>query len=114
MITYDKDGNTDKTLSGFTVPPGQAFKLILVTNDKSTFYENNRQWNCWSHNNDKATLQWKGEGISLMVSDFLMTEWVLCGDTSEANDGVAKSIGGDVGGTWLQLMCCTLPKCLCP
>ena len=27
-----------------------------------------------------------------------------------ANDGVAKSDGGDVGGTWLQLMCCTLPK----
>ena len=23
-----------------------------------------------------------------------------------------KSDGGDVGGTWLQLMCCALPKCL--
>ena len=31
-----------------------------------------------------------------------------------ADDGVAKSDGGDVGGTWLQLMCCALPKCLCP
>ena len=30
----------------------------------------------------------------------------------EADDGVAKSDGGDVGGTWLQLMCCALPKCL--
>ena len=27
-----------------------------------------------------------------------------------ANDRVAKSVGGDVRGTWLQLMCCTLPK----
>ena len=31
-----------------------------------------------------------------------------------ANDGVAKSKGGDVGGTWLQHMCCALPKRLCP
>ena len=33
---------------------------------------------------------------------------------SGANDGVAKSDGGDVRGTWLQLMCCALPKHLCP
>ena len=39
---------------------------------------------------------------------------VLCGDLLEADNGVAKSIGGDVEGTWLQLMCCTLPKHLCP
>ena len=32
----------------------------------------------------------------------------------KANDGVAKSDGGDVGGTWLQLTCCALPKHLCP
>ena len=35
---------------------------------------------------------------------------VLCGDLSEAIDGVAKSDDGDVGVTWLQLMCCALPK----
>ena len=33
---------------------------------------------------------------------------------SGADDKVAKSNGGDVGGTWLQLMCCALPKRLCP
>ena len=33
---------------------------------------------------------------------------------SGADNRVAKSDGGDVGGTWLQLMCCTLPKRLCP
>ena len=33
---------------------------------------------------------------------------------SGADNGVAKSDGGDVRGTWLQLMCCALPKCLCP
>ena len=39
---------------------------------------------------------------------------LLCDDLSEADNGVAKSNGGDVGGTWLQLMCCALPKHLCP
>ena len=34
----------------------------------------------------------------------------LCGDLLEANNRVAKSNGSDVGGTWLQLMCCALPK----
>ena len=29
-----------------------------------------------------------------------------------ANDGVAKSDGGDVIGTWLQLMCCALNICV--
>ena len=43
-----------------------------------------------------------------------MMVWVLQDDLSEANDGVAKSDGSYVRGTWLQLMCCTLPKCLCP
>ena len=32
----------------------------------------------------------------------------------KAVDGVAKSDGSDVGGTWLQLMCCALPKCCVP
>ena len=39
---------------------------------------------------------------------------LLCNDLSEVDDGVAKSHGGDVRGTWLQLMCCALPKRLCP
>jgi len=40
MVTYDKDGNADNKLLGFAVPPGQAFKLILVTHDELMFYEN--------------------------------------------------------------------------
>ena len=39
---------------------------------------------------------------------------LLWTEISGADNGVAKSDGSDVGGTWLQLMCCTLPKCLCP
>ena len=35
---------------------------------------------------------------------------MLWGDLLEADNGVAKSDGSDVRGTWLQLVCCTLPK----
>ena len=43
-----------------------------------------------------------------------MSGILLQTEISEANNEVVKSNSGDVGGTWLQLMCCTLPKCLCP
>ena len=49
---------------------------------------------------------------SVLVPSHL--QHLLWTEISEANNGVAKSDGGDVGRTWLQLMCCTLPKCLCP
>ena len=39
MYSYDNDGKVDNELSGFPVPPGQRFHLILVTHDESTFYE---------------------------------------------------------------------------
>ena len=44
-----------------------------------------------------------------LVRPYMLQRWL-----SEADNGVAKSDGGDVRGTWLQLMCCALPKHLCP
>ena len=52
------------------------------------------------------------EEIAEKYSDLLGP--LLRGDLSEADDGVAKSDGSDVRETWLQLMCCALPKHLCP
>ena len=52
------------------------------------------------------------EEIAEKYSDLLGP--LLRGDLSEADDGVVKSDGSDVRGTWLQLMCCALPKHLCP
>ena len=43
-----------------------------------------------------------------------LPELLLQTEIPEADDRVAKSNGGDIRGTWLQLMCCALPKCLCP
>ena len=44
-----------------------------------------------------------------------MSGLVLQTEILKAVDRIAKSDdGGGVGGTWLQLMCCALPKHLCP
>ena len=75
MVTYDKDGNIDFTPTGFPVPQGHRFRLILVTHDKSMFYANDRRKTQYYHTSKKATPQKKGEGPSLMISDMLTSEW---------------------------------------
>ncbi|KAF8221454.1 hypothetical protein L208DRAFT_1090516, partial [Tricholoma matsutake] len=90
MTTCDNDGNIDKIPAGFHVSDGR-FKLILVTHNESTFYENDRRRNHWSYKGDKATPQKKGEGVSLMVSDFLMLEWGRLTDGDEEAQIVFKA-----------------------
>lgn len=75
MYSYDNDGKCDNELTGFPVPPGQRFRLILVTHDESTFYETDRRKTTWGHKSDKPVPLKKGEGSSLMASDFLTVEW---------------------------------------
>lgn len=50
------------------------FPLILVTHDESTFYANDRRKTGW-HHPDANVPQPKGEGQSVMVSDFLTPNW---------------------------------------
>ena len=61
--------------TGFPVPQGVRFRLILVTHDESTFYENDRRKMLWINNNSKAVAEKKGEGQSIMASEFLTSEW---------------------------------------
>lgn len=76
MRTFNNDGEPEHfSPQGFPVPAGQVFKLMLVTHDESIFYENDRRKNCWSHLSKCGAPQKKGEGVSLMISDFLTTEW---------------------------------------
>ena len=75
MYSYDNDGNREGELTGFPVPPCQRFRLILLTHDESTFYETDRRKTVWAHRSEKAVPLKKGEGISLMPSDFLTVEW---------------------------------------
>ncbi|TEB25675.1 hypothetical protein FA13DRAFT_1756509 [Coprinellus micaceus] len=76
MITYDNDGNVLAIPKGFKLAnPSTPFELIVVTHDESMFYENDRRTLVWSHENDKPVPVRKGEGASIMVSDFLTLKW---------------------------------------
>jgi len=60
---------------GFPVPQGVRFRLILVTHDESTFYENDRRKTHWINDNAKPVAEKKGEGQSIMASEFITCEW---------------------------------------
>ena len=75
MVMYDNNGDVDSMPTGFPVPQGHQFCLILITHDESTFYLNDHRKTTWTHLSQKATLQKKGEGLSLMISDMLTSEW---------------------------------------
>ncbi|KAI0265291.1 hypothetical protein BC834DRAFT_808271, partial [Gloeopeniophorella convolvens] len=70
---WDNDGNELRP-RGFPVPGGH-FRLILVTHDESTFFQNDQRKTAWGHKDDKPTPKAKGEGQTIMVSDFLTSEW---------------------------------------
>lgn len=65
---WDDDGNPLPRSSN-------SFPLILVTHDESVFFQNDERKTSWGHQDSKPTPKLKGEGQSLMVSDFLTVEW---------------------------------------
>ena len=83
FVIYGNDGNVLSTPTGFPVPQGLRFQLILVTHNESTFYENDRRKTQWISDNAKAVTEKKGEGQSIMVSDLLTSEWGRLTDGDE-------------------------------
>ncbi|KAJ7237080.1 hypothetical protein C8J57DRAFT_1529611 [Mycena rebaudengoi] len=78
MVEYDNNGNVKKTPVGYALDgkfKGQPFRLILVTHDESTFYANDRRKVGWISKMEKNKAQPKGEGESIMASEFLTLEW---------------------------------------
>ena len=73
MVTYDSNGNKDGDPTGIDLASGRK-RLILLTHDESTFFEHDHREKFWQHS-DCAKPQPKGNGQSLMVSDFLTVEW---------------------------------------
>jgi hypothetical protein len=71
FLTWDNEGRELPRPSGFPVPGAIGrFCLVLITHDESVFYQNDQQqihWGCPSVNRVPKP---KGEGLSLMVSDF--------------------------------------------
>ena len=73
---WDDDGNELKHPSGFPVPGAiGCFWLILITHDKSMFFQNDQQKIYWNHTGNGGAPKPKGKGQSLMVSDFLTADW---------------------------------------
>ncbi len=78
MTVFDNDGKAIRLLKGFPLPVkyhGQAFELIFITHDELTFYANDCHRVKYHHISEKACLELKGEGQSIMVSDFQTVKW---------------------------------------
>ena len=72
---WDDNGNSLPPHRFDALPSGFALPLILVTHDKSTFFQNDERKTSWSHQDSWPAPKPKGDGQSLMVSDFLTAEW---------------------------------------
>ena len=75
FVIYGNDGNVISTPPRFPVQQGVCFRLILVTHNESTFYKNDHRKSQWVSDKAKAVAEKKGEGQSIMVSEFLTSEW---------------------------------------
>lgn len=73
MATFDNDGNRIADPAGIDLANG-IYPLIHITHDESTFHANDQRRMRWN-NPDAIAPQPKGEGQSIMVSDFLTREW---------------------------------------
>ena len=72
---YDDAGNELPRPSGFNVPRAiGCFRLILVTHNELIFYQNDQREIHWGRPGGGAPKP-KGEGVSLMISDFLTADW---------------------------------------
>jgi hypothetical protein len=81
---WDHDGAELPRPIGFPVAGAIGrFRLILVTHDESTFFQNDERSTGWSHATSKSKPKAKGNGQSLMVSDFLTPDWGRLRDGDE-------------------------------
>ena len=91
--TWDSNGIEHRPHNDSSVEGGQyqpRFRLILVTHDESVFYQNDFRKTHWIASTSKATPLPKGDGQSIMVSDFLTSEWGRLLDVQP--DGVIESV----------------------
>ena len=76
---WDNDGCELPRPDGFPLPDNGPFRLVLITHDGSPlFYQNDRRKIVWSESTSRPMPQPKGDGQSIMVSDFLTSEWGPC------------------------------------
>jgi hypothetical protein len=78
------------------IPDGerpQPRRLVVWFHDESTFYAHDRRKRRWVHSSETATPQKKGEGVSLMVADFVSADygWLRSPDGSESAQVLFKA-----------------------
>ncbi|CAE6386941.1 unnamed protein product [Rhizoctonia solani] len=70
MRSWDSEGNE--------IPPTLAEgerTVVVWFHDESTFYAHDRRLTRWVHESEKAGINKKGEGVSLMVADFISADY---------------------------------------
>ncbi|KAG8915216.1 hypothetical protein FRC01_003742 [Tulasnella sp. 417] len=83
MVVRDDEGKVVKT------PPNPLLLLIPITHDESTFYAHDQRKKRWVHKSEGAVPVRKGEGTSLMVSDFCSPD--LPGGWLRSKDGTREA-----------------------
>ncbi|KIJ42644.1 hypothetical protein M422DRAFT_170720 [Sphaerobolus stellatus SS14] len=84
MAVWDRENN--RTLPALPEFPKRK-RVVLVTHDESTFYAHDQRQTRWIHTSEKPEPVRKGEGSSIMVSDFMSPDlgWLKSKDgTQEA------------------------------
>jgi hypothetical protein len=71
MMEFDKDGVEVRPL---LLEEGKK-RLVLMTHDESTFYAHDQCKMTWRNDDEKAVPLAKGQGQSIMVSDFLSPDF---------------------------------------
>jgi len=88
MVEYDKDGLEVGTLK---LKEGQR-QLVHLTHDESTFYANDQRKVTWRARDEKATPLPKGQGQSIMVSDFLSPDFGQLKDLQGYGQSLVHSV----------------------
>ena len=71
---WTQDGAAEDMYTG-AIPQIGDRKTVVWFHDESTFYANDRRKRRWVHNSETAVPRAKGEGASLMVSDFISADY---------------------------------------
>ena len=77
---WDENGVELPPPHGFHVPEAAGhFQLVLRMHNESMFFQNDQCKVSWDHEGSSKAPKLKGDGQSLMISDFLTAEWgCLC------------------------------------
>lgn len=72
--------------SGWDIPPEVTRAVVVWHHDESTFFANDRRYNCWVPPDATAKPHAKGEGASLMIAHFVSADygWLQSPDGSES------------------------------